>query len=257
MSDLARECNDLQSATQHLLRSKELGEHAGFPRNRYRWRVAMARIREAEGDLDTALTLLDEADRLYMSDFSPNVRPIAALVTRIWLAQGWLSEALDWTREQGLSAQDQLSYGREFEYITLARVLLAHAQRDRSDLFISEASALLARLLHAAEAGERMGSVLEILILQALAHQLQGDIPAALAPLERALRLAEREGYIRLFVDEGPPMAVLLQEALARGTLPGYVEELLAAFPESDQEIRRQRYGDRSGIGFSGLPVSG
>ncbi|HEU5013040.1 MAG TPA: AAA family ATPase, partial [Roseiflexaceae bacterium] len=96
MSDLERERNDLQTATQHLLRSKELGEHAGFPQNRYRWRVAMARIREAQGDLDGALALLDEADQLYMSDFSPNVRPIAALKTRVWLAQGRLGEALDW-----------------------------------------------------------------------------------------------------------------------------------------------------------------
>jgi LuxR family maltose regulon positive regulatory protein len=79
MSELARERNDLQAATQHLLRSKQLGEHAGFPQNRYRWRVVMARIREAEGDLDSALKLLDEAENLYMSDFSPNVRPIAAL----------------------------------------------------------------------------------------------------------------------------------------------------------------------------------
>jgi LuxR family maltose regulon positive regulatory protein len=71
MSELHRERNDLEAATQHLLRSKEQGEHTGFPQNRYRWRVAMARIREAQGDLDGALDLLDEAERLYMSDFSP------------------------------------------------------------------------------------------------------------------------------------------------------------------------------------------
>ncbi len=125
MSELHREHNDLHAATQHLLRSKELGEHTGFPQNRYRWCVAMARLREAEGDLDGALDLLDEAEHLYVSDFSPNVRPVAALKTRVWLAQGRLGEALDWVREQGLSAHDDLSYLREFEHITLARVLLA------------------------------------------------------------------------------------------------------------------------------------
>ena len=125
MSELHRERNDLHAATQHLLRSKELGEHTGFPQNPYRWRVAMARIREAQGDLDGALDLLDEAERLYVSDFFPNVRPVAALKTRVWVAQGRLGEALDWAREQGLSAQDELSYLREFEHITLARVLLA------------------------------------------------------------------------------------------------------------------------------------
>src|SRR5918998_580577 len=68
MSELYRERNDLDAATQHLLRSKEQGEHTGFPQNPYRWRVAMARIREAqEGDLDGALDLLDEAEGLYVS----------------------------------------------------------------------------------------------------------------------------------------------------------------------------------------------
>jgi LuxR family maltose regulon positive regulatory protein len=92
-----------------------------------------------------------------------------------------------------------------------------------------EALGLLERLLQAAEAGGRTGSVLEILVVQALAHQTHGDIPAALAPLERALRLAEPEGYVRLFVDEGPPMGRLLLEAAARGIMPAYTGKLLAA----------------------------
>jgi LuxR family maltose regulon positive regulatory protein len=109
-----------------------------------------------------------------------------------------------------------------------------------------EAQGLLARLLQAAEAGERTGSVIAILVLQALAHQMQGDIPAALAPLERALTLAEPEGYVRIFVDEGPLMAVLLQEALARGVMPGYVEKLLAAFPSYELSVKRsEREPDR------------
>jgi LuxR family maltose regulon positive regulatory protein len=240
MSDLERERNDLQSATQHLLRSKELGEHAGFPQNRYRWRVAMARIREAEGELDGALELLDEAERLYMSDFSPNVRPIAALVTRVWLGQGRLGEALDWAREQGLSAQGELSYLHEFEHITLVRVLLAQYKSNRAGNSLLDAMGLLQRLLQAAEAGERMGNVIEILILQALAHQMQGDIPAALIPLSHALRLAEPEGYIRLFVDEGPPMAALVAQSVERRAqndpIRAYAERLLLAFPESQNE---------------------
>jgi LuxR family maltose regulon positive regulatory protein len=235
MSELECERDDIYAATQHLLRSKELGEHTGFPQNRYRWRVAMARIREAQGDLDGALDLLDEAERLYMSDFSPNVRPIAALKTRVWLAQGRLGEALDWARAQGLSAQDDLSYGREFEHITLARLLLARSKSDRADRSIRKAVGLLERLLQAAEAGERTGSVIEILVLLSLAHQMHGDIPAALAPLSRALTLAEGEGYVRMFVDEGPPMAHLLREAAARGSLPDYTGKLLATF-EAEQQ---------------------
>src|SRR5439155_23122719 len=190
--------------------SKELGVLAGLRQNPYRWRVAMARIQGAQGDLDGALDLLHEAERLYVSGFFPHVRPVAALVTRVWAAQGRLDEALDWVREQGLSVADDLSYLREFEHITLARVLLARSKSDRAERSILEAVGLLERLLQAAEEGERTGSVIEILVLQALAHQVQGDIPAALVPLERALTLAEPEGYVRIFVDEGPPMAVLL-----------------------------------------------
>jgi len=230
MSDLHRERNDLHAATQQLLRSKEQGEHTGFPQNRYRWRVAMARTLEAQGDLDGALDLLQEAEILYVSDFFPNVRPIAALKTRIWVAQGRLGEALGWAREQGLSAHDDLSYLREFEHITLARVLIARYRSDRVERSIHEAIGLLERLLQAAEAKGRMGRVIEILVLQALAREAQGDSPAALVPLERALTLAEPEGYVRTFVDEGLSMEQLLLEAAARRIMPDYAGKLLAAF---------------------------
>ena len=125
MSEIHRERDDLPAATQQLLRSQDLGEHNGLPQNRYRWRVAMARIREAEGDLDGALDLLNEAERLYVGDFFPNVRPVPALRARVRIARGELGEALGWARERGLSADDDLSYLRECEHITLARVLLA------------------------------------------------------------------------------------------------------------------------------------
>ncbi|MEJ7842076.1 MAG: LuxR C-terminal-related transcriptional regulator [Rubrobacter sp.] len=231
MSDLHRERNDLHAATQHLLRSKEQGEHTGFPQNRYRWRVAMARIREAQGDLDGALDLLHEAERLYVSDFFPNVRPIAALKARMWVAQGRLGEAVGWARERGLSAHDDLGYLREFEHVTLATVLLARYRSDREERSIHEAMGLLERLLQAAEEGGRMGSAIEILVLQALAHEAQGDIPpAALEPLQRSLTLAEPEGYVRVFVDGGRPMAQLLSEAAAHGIMPDYTARLLAVF---------------------------
>jgi LuxR family transcriptional regulator, maltose regulon positive regulatory protein len=228
LSQLLCERGELQAATQHLLRSQEQGEHTGFPQHPYRWRVAMACVREAEGDLDGALALLDEAQRRYTGDFAPPVRPIAALKTRVWLAQGRVNESLGWARAQGLSAHDELSYLREFEHITLARVLLAQHARDGEAHTRREAVGLLGRLLQAAKAGERTGNVIEILVVQALAHQMRGDIPAALAALEVALALAAPEDYVRVFVREGPPMEHLLREALARGITPGYARRLLA-----------------------------
>src|ERR1700757_884654 len=183
MSDVHRERGDLQAATQQLLRSQELGEYNGLPQHPYRWRVAMARIRQAEGDLPGALDLLNEAERLYVIDFFPNVRPVPALRARVWIAQGRFGEALGCAREQGLSVDDDLSYLREFEHITLARLLLARDEDERPERSAHEATGLLQRLLLAAEEGGRTGRVIEIVLLQALARQAQGDRPAALALL--------------------------------------------------------------------------
>lgn len=230
LSELHYELNDLPTATQLLVKSKELGEFNGLRQNRYRWRIAMARIRQAEGDLDGALALLYEAEQLYMSDFSPDVRPIAALQARVWLAQGQLGKALSWAQQKGLSPDDDLSYLHEFEHITLARLLLGQATSQGTSREIQDVLTFLERLLEAAEAGGRMGSVLEILVVQALAYQRQGSLPAAVAALGRALALAEPEGYIRLFVDEGPNMATLLRETAVRNIAPAYTHQLLAAF---------------------------
>ncbi len=230
MSVLCREQNDLVAAGQHLLKSQELGEHSGLPQNRYRWRVAMARLQEIEGNWNGALDLLSEAEGVFTGDFSPNVRPIAAMKARIWAARGRLDEAFDWAAQHGLSAADDLSYLREFEHITLARILLARCRGNPTDRTILEADSLLEHLLQAAQDGKRKGSEIEILLLQAQLHQLQGDLPAALLALERALTLAEPEGYVRLFVDEGVPMAALLREAVARGIMADYAGKLLAAF---------------------------
>jgi len=230
LGELSRERGDLQAAAQHLQRSQEQGEHTGFPRHPYRWRVALARLRAAQGDLNGALELLEEAERRYVADFSPNVRPVAAWKARLQLAQGRLDDALVWVRERRLAAHDELSYLREFEQITLARVILARSRHDPATGALPEAIGLLGRLLAAAEAGGRTGSVLEILVLLALAHQARGDLPAALASLSRALTLAEPEGYVRLFVDEGPPLATLLEAAAKRGGAPRYARQLQAAF---------------------------
>jgi LuxR family maltose regulon positive regulatory protein len=121
MSQIACERDDLAAATRHLLRARELGEHTWLPQNPYRWRVAMARVREAEGDLDGAIDLLDEALRVYVGDYSPNVRPVPALRARLLAAQGRVAEAMAWAREQGLSAEDELSWERDDRHVSRPR----------------------------------------------------------------------------------------------------------------------------------------
>lgn len=222
LGELYLEYNNLDAVSRHLLKSQGLGEFAGLPQKPYRWGVAMARWRQAQGDLDSALEMLNEAERVYTGDLFPYVRPIAAVKARVWIAQGNLNEALGWARQQGLAADDELSYLREYEHLTLARLLLAQPGSR------AEAKRLLDRLLKAAETGDRRRGVIEILVLQALAHQAQGDTPTALGPLERALALAEPEGFVRLFIDEGPPLIQLLQEAAKHKIAPTYVRHLLS-----------------------------
>jgi LuxR family maltose regulon positive regulatory protein len=199
--------------------------------------VASARLLAAQGDSDGALDLLDEAEPLYVGDFSPNVRPIAAMRARLWIVAGRLGAALGWASERGLSAGDDLGYLREFEHITLARLLLSQASVEGSDSALREAVGLLERLRQAAEEGGRMGSAIEILILQSLGQRLQDDMPAALSPLHRALTLAEPEDYARLFLDEGAGMAQLIGEAAGRGIMPAYTGKLLAAFAAGHQAL--------------------
>jgi ATP/maltotriose-dependent transcriptional regulator MalT len=230
ISKLHRERGDLEAAAQDLLTSKKLGEQVALPDWQYRWCIAQARLQETLGDLDGALDLLDDAERLFVRTPLPNVCPIAALRARIWAAQGRIAKAQSWAREQGLSVDDDLSYLREFEHVTLARVLVAWYKSDRAAGSIHEAMRLIERLLKAAEEGGRMGSVVEILVLRALAYEAQGDITPALMSLERALTLAEPEGYLRIFVDEGPPMSALLRQAAKRGIAPNYVSQLRSAF---------------------------
>jgi LuxR family maltose regulon positive regulatory protein len=229
MSDVFRERNDLAAARRHLVAAEELGEHAGLPQDPYRRRAAMARVRAAEGAERDALDLLDEAERRYVADFSPDVRPIAALRARLWVAQGEWERALGWAGERGLTVDDDPSHLREFEHLTFARALLARCRAERADRSLADVTRLLGRLRRAAEEGARTGSLIEALVLQALAHQAQGDVPAALVPLRRALALAEPEGYVRVFVDEGAPMAGLLRATGGQGVAPGRARGLLAA----------------------------
>src|SRR5436305_9032234 len=147
--------------------------------------------------------------------------------------QGDEAAVLRWLQRCGLSLEREVSHLREREYLTLVRVLITQGRLD-------EAKQWLAKLLHLAEAQGRTGSVIEILMLQAEALQASGEVKQAVERLSQALALAEPEGYIRLFVDEGAPIAQLLVQLRHRPDQPGstdYRENLLA-------ELARARYKD-------------
>ena len=229
ISEVACERGDLATARSHLEVSEALGDHAGLAQNPYRSRVATARVRGAEGDLDAAIELLDQAERVFVSDYSPEVRPIPAMRARVWITQGRLDDAARWAREHGLSATDDATYIREFEHATLARLLVAQGTHDHVVDPIRASGELLERLLLAAGAGGRTASVIDILATRALAHHALGEDADAMAALDRALALAAPEGYTRIFLDQGPPMAALLKQAAKQRPSWRQVRRLLAA----------------------------
>jgi LuxR family maltose regulon positive regulatory protein len=235
LSELYHEQGELRTARLHLQKGEQLGELPAFP-PWHRHRV-MARIRllASEGDLESVARILSDAGHLYYRHPIPDVRPLSALIVRAQLAAGKLSEALLWVRDQGLTIDDEPGYLREFELLTLARILLAEYHKDRESETIRSAHRLLERLLEAAQDGKRTGSVIEIHVLQALAHQAQGDLAHALAALEQALLLAAPEGYVYVFTGEGASMRTLLSRInLDDARMTRYVRSLLKAI--GDQE---------------------
>lgn len=215
MSELYLQQGNLPKAVAEFTTGLKLRERASLPGYEYLWCMVEASLKRAEGDFDAALSLLNTAERLYYRSPIPNIRPIAAMRARIFIAANRLPEALAWVRERHLSVDDYLSYLHEYESLTLVRVLLAQHRHTGESAHLNDAVKLLARLLQAAEASDRMRSILEISMLQALAFLAQGDSPAALKALILALNLAEGEGYVQLFVDEGAAMLTLMEKAVA------------------------------------------
>jgi LuxR family transcriptional regulator, maltose regulon positive regulatory protein len=237
LGDLLREWNDLEAAEEHLLQGMALVKETLTlePFVAVLGYTALARLQQGRGNSRAALATLDALAQLAERRHYPSnvVAQGEAVRAQLELAQGHLPVAIRWAEASGLSSNDDdLSYPREGEYLALARVRIAQGRDDPAAPFLQDALHLLELLLQEAEAKARVGSVLEILVLRALAYQAQGDRTAALCALERALLLAEPEGYVRLFVDEGTPMLALLRWAQARGMVPGYVTTLLTAFGE-------------------------
>jgi LuxR family maltose regulon positive regulatory protein len=220
LAELDRELDDLTSAEAHLERARVISERTSITENRHRRFAALAQLAAARGDVEAALRLLDEAEKLYRPGFYPDVRPIAAMRARVQIGAGDLASAAAWAVERRIAVSDEPTYLREYEHLTLARLLLAQhrvgleAEAGPGGSPAAGALALLERMHTVAADARRDGSLLEIRVLRALAHQAGGDLSSAVAALRRAIDQApEPEGYVRLFLDEGEPMLALLQHA--------------------------------------------
>jgi len=128
---MLREQGDLDAAANHLQVARELGDRASFLENRYRWYTAMAGLLQAQGDLDGAVRMLDDAEAEYLPGFFPDVRPIPASRARVRIAQGRLADAWDWAHEHHVTAADPPAFLAEFNQLTLARLLIGQYRADR------------------------------------------------------------------------------------------------------------------------------
>ena len=244
LGDIHREWNDLDSAESHLRRGIDLftgtlSVDADVVTHGY---LSLARWQQARGrHADAQATLEEFADLARQRDFFSLLAARGeAARARLALVQDDLPAAVSWAEASGLGACDEPSYRREEQYLTRARVLIAQGQLGPMNSYLDDALGLLDRLFKAAEGAGRMGSVIEILALRALALQARQEWSESLPTLESALTLAEPEGYVRVFVDEGAPMAVLLSEIFKRrrrgsgnarqGAVSVYARRLLVAF---------------------------
>ncbi len=197
MGELLYERGDLDEARRLLEEGIEHGRRSGEAKILVYGYVNLARVLMAQGDAEEAHSLIRKAGGL-----TPRWPLIWAWRARFWLAQGDLEPATRWAREYG-ATEDYVRYPRHFERITMARVLLGE---DRTD----EALDSLGNLLEGAVSEGRMGHELELRVLLALASERLGATGEALGHLKRALTLAEPAGFVRVFLDEGQPMAALL-----------------------------------------------
>jgi len=233
LAQVLYERNELTAALDHATRGVTLCRQLAFTSALATGLAIMARIRHAQGDAAGALEAMGEAGR---AGLSPQVialfNPVPSQQARLLLAQGDIAATARWTQQRGLRPDDEPGYPQEREYLVLARVLLA---QDRP----GQALTLLDRLLAQASTGGRIGSVIEIRALQALAHQASRDEPAAMAALVEALTLSCPQGHVRVFADEGPPMGALLgrlvaahraKQAPARPLPPSCLARLMQAF---------------------------
>ena len=228
ISEIDLEIGDIESANRELQEAAALGELASMSEGRYRWFLAMGRVADAAGDPQEAITLLDQAQQLYRPGFFPGVRPIPAVKARVWISRGNLSQATDWAQDRGVSAKDDASYLNEFDHLTLVRLLIAQHRSGQDTGTLDQVVGLLNRLADAAESSGRAGSLLEIRMLQALAHDAQGHRQQALQSLDHAWAGApEPDGYVRLFLAEGAAMVELLAAAQRSGDDGGHASRLL------------------------------
>jgi LuxR family transcriptional regulator, maltose regulon positive regulatory protein len=254
LAEVAYERDELAAAMDHATQGVELSRQGRWTLPLVTGLTMLARIRHAQGDRFGALDAIRQAEQVQQSGAVVSLlNPLPAVRAELALATGQVETAAGWIKQRGLAEQDPPSYPQERKYLVLARLLLAQQAPD-------QALALLERWTALAAAQARTDSSIKLGVLQALAHSACGDRNDALAVLAQTLDLAAPEGYLRVFVDQGPPMAALLRELLlgrrhprqAAADVPhDYHARLTQAFEQAGMPIRRS--ARRGGVLVAGL----
>jgi LuxR family maltose regulon positive regulatory protein len=221
------EWNDLVIAKSYTQKAIDISQQWNDFINLVQSFDLMSQINIAQGDLDLAHRMISQAENLTRTHALPLESWVKARRIRYWLAQGNLEAATQWAHRSELSTLDKITLQEEAEYLAFIRVCLATGDFHQALQFSKQV------MIFAEKLG-RFGSLIETLNLKALAFQAENNQSQALTALERSLKLAEPEGYIRTFIDEGKPMGSLLRLAQTRGISKSYVSKLLAAFQETD-----------------------
>jgi len=252
------EQNDLDAAEQTLTQCAKLAGEYRVTLYEILAQFYLGQVLCARGNLAGALNFVEQAEAAAARYLSPlNLREFEGYRTILWLKQGNLASAMRWA-ERYEHADDSVRprfTAYDYDRFALAQTYMAQGQWDAAYITV-------AQLLHDAEATDHGRFVIWALVLQALILQARGDTSAALGSLERGLVLAEPEGYVRVFVDEGAPMKLLIAdcrlqitqrthaEGIAHtGRLLAYIDELLGAFQGNREQVgNEQTTNDQSEI---------
>ncbi len=227
LAAVSREQGDLNAAARQLQVAQELDDSASLPENRFRWFVTASDLRRSAGDPTGALDLIERARELYLPGFFPDIRPLPARRAQLLIDLGRLDDARHWATEQGVDKTAEPAYRNEYEQLTYARLLLAEGSPAVS-------ATLLDLLAELADAEGRNGSLIELLVVAALAHDAAGNRHLAQPRLARAIVLGFPAGYRRTFLDQGEPLRRLLRSGFGDPVADGAARILLDKHPVSD-----------------------
>jgi LuxR family maltose regulon positive regulatory protein len=231
------ELNELERANQHLLKAIELGQQMADERAEKIGHGLLAKVQIATGDFANANLSIRNAEQAVPNlEIEFDLRGSDYPQVWLWLKTNKTKELERWLKENPRTIEEISHFKTKFTLAMHARVLMALYREHQDKIYIRKAIDILDNLLEIAETNGWGSKVIEVLALKAVAFQETGNSELALTKLARALTLAEPEGFIRTFVDEGPPMASLLYEALQQDIHPDYLQRLLAAFPISKSE---------------------